>query len=397
MRDFCNEEIIKCKNRLNKYQNNQSLEDSPVDQIYARSHVITVPLTFTEPDAATTKVTTTYFTPSQIRSAYGMNLLPNQTTLGQGLTIAIIIAYHYSNLQSDLNIYCTKYGLPSTTLNIINLAGKSSNLDWAIEECLDVQMIHTIAPYANIIVVEAKSNSTTDLWAAITKAKILNPSVISMSWSLSEYSGVIALDTIFSSSTNITFVAATGDNTDAIGYPSTSPNVIAVGGTSLTLTSSGIRLTETVWSDAGAGPSKYFKVPSYQSGLGLTYRNTPDISLIADPNTGVWCYCSIGGGYLPLGGTSVATPLTAAIIGLCNQNRITTKKPLLNSQALSTTTSVQHYLYQLIYKNSTLYSSYMYDVKIGIDGIYTAGTGYDKASGLGSLKINTLVPSFLSN
>ena len=404
MRDACDKDIIECRERIDEYshrQKTEKVEDSV--QMYARPHSITVPLTlnFAEPSAAT-PASQIYYTPSQIRSAYGMNLLPNQATLGQGLTIAIIIAYHYAALQSDLNIYCSKYGIPSTTLTIVNLAGSVSNSSWALEECLDVQMVHTLAPYAKIIVVEAKSNSITDLWAALAVAKTLNPSVISMSWSMTEYSGVAALDTMFSSS-SIAFVAATGDITDEVGYPATSPNVIAVGGTTLTLNSSGVRSTEVTWGGlinkpgAGAGTSGVFSVPSYQAGLGLTKRTVPDVSLIANPSTPVVCYCSISGGYILLGGTSVGTPLTAAIIGLCNQYRIAGSKALLNSQALSTTTSFQHYLYQVIYKNSVLYKSYMYDIKVGTDGIYAAGTGFDKASGLGSFNINTFAPSFSSD
>jgi subtilase family serine protease len=349
-----------------------------------------------------TDVIPSQFTPTQIRSAYGLNLLPNQATLGKGITIAIIIAYHYANLQSDLNTYCSRYGLPSTTLNIVNLAGSTSNASWALEECLDVQMVHVMAPYANIIVVEAATNSTTDIWIAIAEAITMNPSVISMSFSLPEYSGIIALDTTFSAASNIAFVAATGD-TDTIGYPATSPNVIAAGGSTLTVTATGTRLLETTWTSAGAGPSLFFTAPSYQAGLTSppTNRNIPDIAMDSNPSTGVMVYSSINGGYVILGGTSLSTPLIAGIIGICNQYRLKAGKPVLCSQAASTSTSFQHYLYQVIYNNlpsNALYTSYMYDITTGsTDNGFSAGVGFDLCTGLGSINVNTIAPSFTSD
>ena len=74
---------------------------------------------------------------------------------GTGETIALIEMYNDPNIQSDLNTFDAKYGLPNTTLTVDNQAGSQTNSDWAIEESLDVEWAHAVAPGASIVVVEA--------------------------------------------------------------------------------------------------------------------------------------------------------------------------------------------------------------------------------------------------
>ena len=330
------------------------------------------------------------YTPIQIQTAYGLNLIPlqNGKTLGSGIKIAIIIAYHYANLQPDLNTYCNKYKLAPITLTIINQAGNITDKGWALECNLDTQMINTIAPGAKVYVVEAKTNSFNDLQTAITTAVNLGVDIISMSFGSSEFLAQSSLEHLFTSS-NITFIASSGD---AIypNYPATSSNVVAVGGTTLTLNSNNTRKTEITWAYAGVGPSKYTLTPIYQKGVNSTkYRNIPDVSLTGSTADGFVVYSSVNGGYFSVGGTSVSAPLFAGITSVANQLRKNASKPLLTSISTSST-CLQTYLYKTIYTSQQLYSTCMYDITSGSDGSYTAVVNYDMATGLGSVNSNTL-------
>ena len=147
---------------------------------------------------------------------------------------------------------------------------------------------------------------------------------------------------------------------------------------------------------AGNGFSKYITRPAFQLGIDditINKRCTPDLSLLADPTTGfVVCYASR---YYIYGGTSLATPLCAGMIAIANQIR---KSPL-TTNITYTKGEIHNYLYQIIYKNKTIYTnvnSYagnFYDVTIGKNGIYSANLGYDVASGLGSLNANIICNS----
>ena len=122
---------------------------------------------------------------------------------------------------------------------MINLGGLKSNGGWALEESLDVEWAHAIAPGANIVVVEAKSQSRPALLFAVDTARhIPGVDVVSMSWGFSEVSYQSSSHFVTPAGhTGITFVAASGDNGLAGGtnWPAVSPNVLAVGGTSLTV------------------------------------------------------------------------------------------------------------------------------------------------------------------
>jgi subtilase family serine protease len=351
-----------------------------------------------DPDTGVSPSTYISYTPNQLLTAYGVSsIIPSDGTLrGNGITIAIIIAYHYPNLQTDLNTYLSRYSLPPVTLNIINLDVISNN-DWALEECLDVQMIASIAPGANIIVIEAVSSSLPDLQTAINTAITNKAKVISMSWGSQEFSIQNSYDTIFSNNPDIIFCASSGDTADIVNYPSTSPNVISVGGSSLSLTTSNTRSTESVWSAAGAGFSKYSSKPKYQSNVNSTSnkRSTPDIALTADPNFGVIIYSSINGGYMSVGGTSCACPMFAGMMAITNQLRVIVKKSVLSSVSTSSL-CIQNYLYKTIYPNSTSYASNMYDITVGTDGTLIPGKGYDVCSGLGSVNANLLCSTLIN-
>jgi subtilase family serine protease len=253
---------------------------------------------------------------------------------------------------------------------------------------------HALAPDANILLVEARSDGSEDLYNAIQYANTQNPQVVSMSWGGPEYDRESSDDATYFSHSGIVYLAASGDQGDSAGvdYPAASPNVIAVGGTSLPLDANG-NLTgpETAWDDSygstGGGISSYETEPGYQTSFGVPYsggRCVPDVAFDADPGTGVSVYfdgSKFGSspGWWVIGGTSLSVQCWAGIIALDDQN-----SPLTNaSQAL----------YQLAGSNSN-YNSYgaFRDITSGGNGTYNAGVGYDLCTGLGSPLANILVP-----
>ncbi len=350
-------------------------------------------------------VSSIYYTPNQIVTAYGLDKL-NISKRGQGITIGIIIAYHYPNLISDLNTYSIRFGLPTTTSGqfVFRVISKTNivNIGWAQECCLDVQAIHSVAPYANILVVEAVSNSYANMLNAIKIAVGLGASVISMSWGGREYPSIInSYNAYFKTVPNVCFLAASGDESNKVIYPSSSPYVLSVGGTTLKLNLNNTRQLETPWfnslnSGAGNGFSAYITRPAFQLGIDditINRRCTPDLALLADPNTGfIICYANK---YYIYGGTSLATPLCAGIIAIANQIR----KTPLTTNITYTKGEVHNFIYKTIYSNKGIYTSTnpysgnFYDITIGKNGIYNANLGYDVASGLGSLNANIICNS----
>ena len=262
------------------------------------------------------------FSPSQIQTAYGVNQIAfdssNGTVAGDGAgqTIALIEEYYDPYVLSNLTTFDNQFGLiaPPSFTQYVQTGLRSDNTDWALETSLDVEWAHAIAPAANIVVVEAapgpNSNPLEYLLDAVDYASGLSGvSVVSMSWGSSEFSGETTDDSTFltpANHSNVAFVASSGDSS-IVEYPSSSPNVLAVGGTTLTLNSNGTYGSETGWSDSGGGKSTYETEPSYQDSVQTTgKRTTPDIAWDANPNTGVAVYDSVGGyGWVEVGGTSV--------------------------------------------------------------------------------------------
>ncbi len=290
------------------------------------------------------------YTPAQITSAYGLNGITftssSGTTVkgdGTGETIALIEMYNDPNIQSDLNTFDAKYGLPNTTLTVDNQAGSQTNSDWAIEESLDVEWAHAVAPGASIVVVEAapsfsQTQELQNLLTAVNTARNTAGVVaISMSWGFSEMSNESSYDSYFTTPaghTGITFIASSGDS-GVVEYPSASPNVLSVGGTSLSLSSSGGYGSETAWADGGGGYSAVELEPGYQTSVQASgARSTPDVAFDADPNTGVEVYAtdprSGQGSWNVVGGTSVGAPSWAGIIAIVDQGRAVAGKASLD-------------------------------------------------------------------
>lgn len=337
--------------------------------------------------------TSTYqngYQPAQIRTAYGLSQI-SQT--GTGEVIAIVDAYGSPTIQSDLNQFDAQFGLSATTVDIRYPSGQpKSNAGWALETSLDVEWAHALAPGATIMLVVAKSASTADLLAAIDYATANGAQVVSNSWGGSEFSAETSDDAHFSH-TGVVYTASAGDSGSQAEWPAVSPNVLSVGGTSLTTNADGSYQSESAWSSSGGDPSVYESTPIYQSNWTSvvgTQRGVPDVSWDANPNTGVAVYDSTRDqgqkGWFEVGGTSVGAPSWAALIALADQGRST---PLSSSQALTQ-------MYNTAGSTgSSGYATNFHDVTSGSNG-NSAQAGYDMVTGIGSPQFNNLVQALIS-
>jgi len=267
--------------------------------------------------------------PDQIKRAYN---LPESG--GSGI-IAIIGAYDDKTIEKDLNIFSQQFNFPACTSDngcfVKHAMGTSSNSGWAMETSLDVEWSHAIAPQAKILLVEAKTPSGKNLLDAIDYARSVPGVVaISMSWGGAEFSDEVALDNHFvDPSGKITFFASSGDNGSGASWPAASPNVVAVGGTKLTLSQTGTVSSETAWAGSGGGVSAYEPEPQHQTDYAITkangHRAIPDVAFNAAPQSGFSIYKTTGKskkGWYVVGGTSAGAPQWAAIkaLGLSADN-----------------------------------------------------------------------------
>ena len=319
-------------------------------------------------------------TPASIASVYSL-----PTLVGQG-TIVIVDAFHYPTSLSDFNTFASQFGLPTEPstdplnannryFQVVYGAGGTraprTNCGWAQEAALDIEWAHAMAPNAKIVLVEAKSNSFADLFQAVDVASgIANAQEVSMSWGGSEFSSEASNDGHFAHA-GVVYFAASGDTGGATIYPGVSPSVVAAGGTRINR-SGGTFVSETGWSGSGGGPSKYEPRPAFQnviSGIVGAQRGVPDYSFDADPASGVSVYdstsCQGLSGWLVFGGTSVASPSLSGIVNSAGSNTST-------AQELSD-------LYAGLGN-----SAYFRDILSGTAGSFSAKSGWDFVTGIGS-------------
>jgi subtilase family serine protease len=273
----------------------------------------------------TPNATPSGYGPSDLLSAY--NLAANG---GAGQTVAIVDAYNDPNAAADMAVYRSQYGLPACTVasgcfTQVSQTGSTTSLPrgnsgWAEEESLDLDMVSAIAPNAHIILVEASSTSMTNLGTAVNEAVKLGAKFVSNSYGGSESSSDTSYDSTYFKHPGVAITVSSGDGGYGVEYPAASQYVTAVGGTSLSKASNSRGWTESVWSTsstegAGSGCSAYDPKPSWQTDTGCSKRTVADVSAVADPATGVAVYDTYGqgSGWMVFGGTSVASPLIAAV------------------------------------------------------------------------------------
>jgi kumamolisin len=318
-------------------------------------------------------------TPETIREAY--NVVPN----GGSGTIAIVDPFNYPTAIADLQVFSETFEIPCDDCLQVKYASgdkPADNCSWAREAAIDIQWAHAMAPQANLLLVEAKTSSLPDMIAAVDyAANAVSQSgggQVSMSWGGKEFVTENSLDKHFVKP-GVVFVAASGDVGGLATYPSESPNVVAVGGTTILRNDAGKFVEEDGWGlpevgkeGSGGGPSAFEVKPHFQTGVnkGSTKRSAPDVSADADPFSGVAVFdsttCQGRNGWLVAGGTSLSAPLVAGMI---------------NSAKSSASSSYQELT--RIYSHSGDGAKFR-DIIKGAAGSYSAGVGYDFVTGLGS-------------
>jgi len=241
----------------------------------------------------------------------------------------------------------------------------------------------------------ASSASIANLTAAIDVAVTAGATVVSMSWGGSEFSSEASYESHLKKA-GVTFLASSGDNGAGASWPAASPSVVSVGGTSLYLDANGNQTSakpEVAWSGSGGGFSGYFSRPAYQNGWqGNSQRAFPDVSMVADPNTGVAVYDSTSyngqKGWFQVGGTSASAPMCAAVIALADEQRKTGGKTSLTGSD----TALYAIAGSTDNSGPALYGDFFFDVTAGNNGGFSATPKYDEVTGLGTPATVYLVP-----
>jgi len=330
------------------------------------------------------------YTPAQIKGGYNVS----GTYTGSGQKIALLEFDGFA--QSNITKYDTNYSLGSPTPTVSKVDGGSGALgDGQVEVELDIEVLHAIAPKANVTVFEGPNSDAgeVDTYQAIVDSGIPTTSI---SWGASESqrttSNINAVDAVFKAGAaeGLGFYAASGDDgsddagdgTTTVDYPAADPYVTGVGGTTLTVTSANAWSKETAWSGGGGGKSSVFKIPSWQTAVQKTagggYRQVPDVSALANPSPGVSIYSQ--GSWGTVGGTSAAAPEWAAFGALYNQQAAAAGKANLG------------------FANPALYTASgtgFHDITSGSNGAYSAASGWDFTTGWGSYNAATLATKLL--
>jgi kumamolisin len=355
----------------------------------------------------------------------------NHPTGGWG-AIALVDAYDDPHAASDLAAFSAHWGLPVASFTVVyantsfgSLNGLTASCSgvpspanatgWDLEESLDIEWSHVMAPAAHIILVEACTQNLPDLLFAEEVAGIevskYGGGDISNSWGYPESEVGVPADgggTLTEQQddnfffryywSDITYFASAGDSGAEVLYPSASPWVVSAGGTTINRDVNRNFLSESCWADSGGGPSTkefWTNPPNIGTGMGpwsnyqyplfggapysLPARSTPDISFNADPNSGVYVYdTDEGGGWYIVGGTSVSSPALAGIVNASN-NRL----GQATSQAGGYYTTSENTLLYSQLNTTTAYATNFYDVTTGSNG-HAAAKGYDQCTGIGS-------------
>ncbi len=276
--------------------------------------------------------------PEELRSAYSV-----PATGGSGQTVALIDAFGYPDAESDLATYRERYGLPACTkangcFEKVNEQGEQAHYpkeeaEWDGEAALDEDMVSAACPGCHILLVEGSTEAPADLAESVNTAASLGATEISNSYGYPEQdeelcgkTGCAQYNTDYVHAGVMIFASAGDsgfeDTYDGLGlqtnFPSSSPNVVAVGGTALIKDKKLARgWREEVWNEprifagSGGGCSKFESKPTWQTDSGCAQRTDNDVAADAAVKTGV--SVRLDGEWQVYGGTSVASPLVAGI------------------------------------------------------------------------------------
>jgi subtilase family serine protease len=345
---------------------------------------------------ATPSCSTSGLCPSQVLTAYQFApLIANSTMNGTGQAVVIIDACGDSAIASDVATFDSMFGLPPINLTVYKPQGTpcSDPTGWGVETALDVEWAHAMAPGAAIHLVEAKSATNSALYGAWNYS--LNNHlglVFSNSWGGSGACTATITKLLTKATTaGVTILASSGDSGAwgsgkrlAAQQPADCPAVVTVGGTTLNVGTGGSYSSESAWSGSGGGYTPRTTEPTYEKTANISdsfhQLAKPDVAAVANPSTGVWMYDAAAGGWFVVGGTSVACPIWAAYLADVNSWRA--------ANGFGGLGSMNAFLYGSIYGvNGGLanYSASFHDVTTGSNG-WSAGTGWDAATGIGSFQ-----------
>jgi kumamolisin len=294
-------------------------------------------------------------------------------------SIALVDAFDNPDAVTDINTYANQFGIPVPTFQVVFASGTrppNNPGGWSLEEALDIEMAVATAPKAKIFLVEAADNSFTNLYLAEQVASNLvaqnGGGFVSNSWSGGEYQGELNDEKTYFTTPKVIYFASTGDaGLNNIGVPAVFASVVAAGGTRINRDSSGKFTSESWWTGGGGGLSTLEPRPAYQNVIQSivgTHRGVPDMSAVADPNTGPAVFDLDGGfGWFQVGGTSVSSPYLAGTISGAGRTGISTKAGLT-------------LLYQE-YANPTQYKADWTDITAGGS---SCKVGWDVCTGVGS-------------
>lgn len=366
----------------------------------SNSSAVAYPASYGSSIAFPSQSTPNEYLPADISKAYNFTYPLSHGLTGKGTTIAIVDAYGDPLIRYDVSAFDNLTGLPSVNLSIVypgNSRPTQANSSWATETAVDVEWAHALAPDAKILLVVAQSANVGNLDYAVSYIVSNHlADIVSLSWGIPENQmGAQQLNTFsqvykYAADSGITILAATGDNGAydqqnrlTVNFPSSSPYVLAIGGTSLYPVNN--HYEQSAWGGvydgssygSGGGYSSYFSTPWWQvaPGFDSSYRGTPDVSMNANKNTGMLVIYDAKP--YKIGGTSIAAPIWADIISLMDQSLHTSLG------------FVNPLLYQLA--NSSFYKSVYEDITSGNNGYYNATSGWDAATGIGTPLVGQLI------
>ena len=359
------------------------------------------------------------YDPCYLQSAYNV-AASAEAQGGSGQIVAIVDYSVDPTIASDLATYRAQFGLPACPTGTVSAsntgcvfqqvaqsgAPSSGSSGWDVEISLDVDTVSAICPKCQILLLEASSATNSSLGSAVNTAVSDGAIAVSNSYGGSESSGENSTATSYYQHPGVAIVASSGDAAGVVEFPAVAPDVVAVGGTSLLqYANQGTRsanATESVWNGtpaagdgAGAGCSLYESAASWQSSFlsaagGTSVcakRVTADVSADADPDTGLWIYDSYSqGGWLIVGGTSLASPLVAAIYGLAGNAKGSSVYPTSLLYADSSA------FYHVTSGKVGTCGNYLCDATKSIDG-YNGPSGVGTPGGTGALSAFAFNPA----
>ncbi len=311
--------------------------------------------------------------PADFQDAYN---LPSSDH-GKGMTVAVIDAYHDPNAEADLAVYRSTFGLPACTtqngcFTQITSHGDQNwprtNNGWALETSLDLDAVSAVCPNCNILLVESYGGWIGGLGKAVNEAVKLGADAISNSYANRTKKRNENIGEKYYNHPGIAITAGSGDwgYNNYRTYPTASRYVVSVGGTYLHRDGSQRGWSETAWAGTGSGCAPYDPKPKWQTDTDCKNRSYADVAADASPTSGAAVYDTFGvGGWIVVGGTSLATPLIAGIFALAGD---------------------QVTYGERVYENP----GKLYDITSGNNGscggsyLCTAGPGYDGPTGLGT-------------